>query len=124
MHDGFGAAGAAAGEELVAVALDEPDVLERNAKPFAQQLRKGRRMPLSMIKGAGNDGHRAVLLEADAAHFLARGSGAFEKTANTEPAHLAALAALAFPACESLDVGKREGVLENCGEVAAVIIAS
>ena len=70
VHDRFRAAGAAAGEQLVAVALQQADALERNAELLAQHLRERRGVALAVIERAGDDGDGAVGLEADAAHLL------------------------------------------------------
>src|SRR5262249_57236124 len=84
-----------------AVVLQQADALERNAEPLAQHLRERRGVPLAIIERAGDDGDGAVGFETDAAHLLARRRRDFEKAAHAEPAHLAALAALAFAAPEA-----------------------
>src|SRR5262249_54014913 len=124
VHDRFRTAGAAAGEQLVAVALQQADALERNAELFAQHLRERCGVTLAVIPRARDDGDGAGGFETDAAHLLARWRRDFEKAADTEPAHLSALAALAFAAREALDVGDLECVLEHARKVAAVIVAS
>src|SRR5262249_58295157 len=88
--------GAAAGEQLVAVGLQQAYALERNPELLAQHLRERRGVPLAIIERAGDDGDGAVGFETDAAHLLARGRRDFKKAAHAEPAHLSALAALAF----------------------------
>ncbi len=60
MHDRFRAAGAAAHGELVAVALQQRDFLERNAEPVAQDLRERRGMAHAEIERAGRQRHGAV----------------------------------------------------------------
>ena len=96
VHDRFRAAGAAAGEQLVAVALQQADALERDAELLGQHLRERRGVALAVVERAGDDGDGAVGLEADAAHLLRRRRGDFEEAADAEAAHLAALAALAL----------------------------
>src|SRR5262245_62506587 len=59
-----------AGEELVAVALQQAHALERNAELVAQHLGERRRVALAVIERAGEDGPGAVWLAADAAHLL------------------------------------------------------
>src|SRR4051794_32709588 len=111
VHDRFRAAGAAAREQLVAVALEEADAFKRNPEFVAQDLREGGGMTLSVIERAGDDGDRAIGFEADAAHLLARRRGDFEEAANPKPAHLSAFAALAFAAGGApLVWGLRRGV--------------
>ena len=90
----FRAAGAAAGDQLVAVALHQPDAPERDAEPARQHLRERRPVPLPVIQGAGDDRHVAVRLEADAAHLAARRPGQFEIVADAAPAQFAARPAL------------------------------
>ena len=123
VHDRFRSAGAAAGEELVAVALEQTDALERDAEPLAQHLRERRGMALAVIEGAGDDGDGAVGLEADAAHLLRRRCRDLEKAADAEPAHAAALAALSLAAPETLGVGGLERMLEHARKIAAVVVA-
>ena len=84
-------AGAAAREQFVAVALQQPDLLERDAELRRQHLRERRGVALAVIERAGNDGDVAIRLEADAAHFLVRRRGDFEIAADAEAAQLAAL---------------------------------
>src|SRR5262245_38561814 len=62
-HDRARAAGAAAGNELVAVALQQADAIERNAEPLAQDLAERCRVALAVIERAGDDGDAAVGLE-------------------------------------------------------------
>src|SRR5262249_18317287 len=124
VHDRLRAARAAAREQLVAVALQQADALERDAELVGEHLRERRGVTLPVVERAGDDGDGAVRLEANAAHFLARRRGDFEEAADPEPAHLAALAALAFPAPEALDVGGLERVLEHAGKIAAVVVAA
>ena len=54
------AAGAAAGEQLVAVALQQLDALERHAEPRGQHLRERRGVTLAVVERAGDDGDVAV----------------------------------------------------------------
>ena len=73
MHHRARAAGAAADDQLVAVALQQPDAVERDAELLAQHLRERRGVALAVIERAGDDGDVAVRLEADAAHLLGAG---------------------------------------------------
>ena len=104
-HHRARAAGAAAGDQLVAVALQQADALERHAELLAQHLRERRGVALAVVERAGDDGHAAVGLEADAAHLLVGGRGDFEIAADAEAAQLAALLALALALVEALPVG-------------------
>ena len=60
-HHRFGAAGAAAGDQLVAVALQQADPPERDAEPARQHLGERRGVALAVIERAGDDRHVAVL---------------------------------------------------------------
>ncbi len=116
VHDRLRAAGAAAGEQLVAVALQQPDALERHAELLGQHLRERRGVALAVVERAGDDRDGAVGLEADAAHLLRWRCGDFEEAAEAETAHLAALAALALALAEALHVRELERVLEHARE--------
>ena len=71
-HDRARAAGAAADQQLVAVALDQIDQLERQTKAVDQHLCEGRGVTLAVIERAGDHGDAPVRLEADAAHLRVR----------------------------------------------------
>ncbi len=129
LHDGGAAhgrrartAGAAAGDQLVAVALQQPDAVERDAELVGQNLRKGRRVALAVIERAGDDGHRAVVLEADAALFGGHRRGGLDIAGDAEAAQLAGALAVALARLEALDVGALHRILEQAGEVAAVVV--
>src|SRR5919204_528977 len=83
------AAGAAARDQQVAVALDQLDPVERHAELLGQHLGERRPVALAVIERAGDDGDVAVRLEADATHLLHRRRGHFEIVADadsTQPA--------------------------------------
>ena len=105
----------------IAVALQQPDALERHAELLAQHLRERRGVALAVIERAGEDGDAAVGVEADAAHLLVGGRGDFEIAADADAAQLAALLALALALGEALPVGSLQRLLEDRREVAAVI---
>src|SRR5205823_5385861 len=90
----FRAASAAAGDQRVAVALDQLDALERDAEPGGEHLGERRPMALTVIERAGDDRDVAIRLEADAAHLAARRAGQFEIVADAAAAQPAACAAL------------------------------
>ena len=117
----FRPAGAAAGDQLVAVALHQPDAPERDAEPCRQHLRERRPVPLAVIQGAGDDRHVAVGLEADAAHLAPRRPGQFEIVADAAPAQFAARPALRLPRREPVPIGQRQRLVQQIGEIAAVI---
>src|SRR5438046_1471945 len=102
----FGAPGAAARDQFVAVALNEADALEWDAKPRRQHLGEWRPVPLPVIQGAGDDRHSAVRLEADAAHLAAGRPGQFEIIADAAPAQFAAGSALLFSRGKPVPVGQ------------------
>ena len=121
VHHRARAAGAAAGDQLVAVALQEADLLERHAELLAQHLRERRGVALAVVERAGADGDAAVGVERDAAHLLVGRRGDFEIAADADAAQLAALLALALALVEALPVGGLERLLQDRREVAAVI---
>ena len=106
MHDRFGAAGSAAGKELIAVALQEPDALEWNAELFREHLSERRGVTLPVIERAGDDCDTAIRLEANAAHFFARRCRDFEKAADPEPAQSSAFATFSHAARKTFDIRK------------------
>ena len=59
------AVGAAAEADLVGVALDHADGVEIDAEPLRHHLGIDGLVALAVIVGAGDDGDRAVLVEAD-----------------------------------------------------------
>ena len=121
VHQRLRAAAAAADGEPIAVALHERDLLERDAELLAQHLRERRGVAHAEIERAGGQRHRAVAIESDVGQFLRRRRGDFQKVADTEPAQLAALAALALAPGKALAVGEVERLLGQRGEIAAVI---
>ena len=117
-HDRLRAAGAAAGDELVAVALQQADALEGDAEPRGSTCAKGVAVALAVVERAGDDGDRAVGLEADAAHLVHGRRGDLEILADAEAAQLAAGAALGLARREARPVGGLERALEQRREVA------
>ena len=115
------AAGAAAGNQLVAVALEKANALKRHAEPLREDLRECRGMALAVIERPGDEGHGAVRLEADAAHFLVGRRGDFEIAADRDAAQPAAFLALPPSPGKTFPVGKVERVLEHRREIAGVV---
>ena len=120
-HHRFRAAGAAAGDQLVAVALQQADLIERDAQTRAEHLRKRRCVALPVIQCAGDDRDGAVRLEADAAHFAARRSGQFEVVADAPPTQSAARPAFRLARGKPVPIGERQGLVQQVGKVAAVV---
>ena len=92
-------------DQLIAVALQQLDLVEGNAELLRQHLREGRPMALAVIERAGDNGDRAVGVEADAALFLGHGGGGFDVTGNAKPAQFAFALAHALARLEAGDVG-------------------
>src|SRR5437764_13312408 len=90
----FRAAGAAARDQRVAVALDQLDARERDAEPGGEHLGERRPMALPIIQRTSDDRDLAVRLEADAAHLAARRAGQLEIVADAAAAQPAASTAL------------------------------
>ena len=78
-------------------------------------------MALAVVERAGDDGDVAVGFEADAAHFLGRRRGDLEIVADAQPAQLAARLALGLALLEARDVGHLQRLVEERGELAAVV---
>ena len=114
-------AGAAAGDELIAVALHELDAVERHAELLGEDLREGRGVALAVVERAGDDGDSAVVVEADAAHFGGAGGGGLDVAADAETAQSAGFLALALALLESGDIGLFHRVIEQAGEVAGIV---
>src|SRR5204863_3974689 len=104
IHHRARTAGAAAGQQFIAVALQQAHLLERHAELFAQHLRERRGVTLAVIERAGAERNAAVGVEADAAHFLVGRRGDFEEAADADAAHAAALLALALSLVEAFPV--------------------
>jgi hypothetical protein len=79
-------------------------------------------MALAVVERAGDNGDRAVRLEADAAHLVRRRRGDLEILADAEAAQQAALAALGTAGGEARDIGEGEGVLEKGRKISAVVL--
>src|SRR5947199_1644323 len=101
LHDGiaadnhrFRAAGAAAGDQFVAVALYQANALEGDAEAGGEDLRERRSMPLPVVERAGDDRDIAIWFEANAAHLAPRRTGQFEVIADAAPAQATARPAL------------------------------
>src|SRR5262249_53237444 len=121
IHHRARATGAAAGEELVAVALEQADAVERDAELLAQHLREGRAVALAVVERAGENGDGTVGFEAHAAHLLVGRRRDLQVAADADTAQLAALAALALARAESLPVGELERPRQHGRKIAAVI---
>ena len=120
-HDRLRTTGATARDQPVAVALHQPDALERNAKPARQELRQRRPVALSVIEGAGDDGDGAVALEMDAAHLVRRRRRDFEIAADAAAAQLAGGEALQPALFESVPVRGLDCAREEAREVAGIV---
>ncbi len=115
-------AGAAEAGAAVGIAVDEADLLDRDAEHVDDELRVGGRDPLSHRHRRGVDldlagsrhGHRDALLEDVAA-------GPFEERGKAAPAQPAARARLRLARGEALPLGEIERLLDDAAELAAVI---
>src|SRR5262249_28989294 len=104
VHEALRAARAAAHDQPVAVALDEPDLVERDAELLMQDLRKRGGVTHAEVERAAQDRDAAVGFEYDAAELLRGRRGGLEIAADAEPAQLAVLTALALALGEAFDV--------------------
>ena len=121
VHRAARPAGAAAIQQLVAIALQKPDFFKRHPELVHQHLGKRRPMALAVIQRAGHDGHRAIGLKANAAHFRPRRGGHFQILANAAPAHLAARPACRGPGREAIPIRRRQRPVQHRREVAAIV---
>ena len=88
MHQRFRAAAAAANRQTIAVALEELDLLKRNAELFAQYLRKGRGVAHAEIERAGCERHCTVGVEAISASSFDGGAVTSKKLPMPSPRSL------------------------------------
>ena len=116
------AAGAAAHLELVGIALQQAEALERDAELAAQHLGEGRGVALAVVERAAQHGDRAVGLEADAAILLGRRPGDLEIGADAAAAQLVARRALGLALVEALPVGGDQRLVEHGGELARIVV--
>ncbi len=120
-HHRFGAAGAAAGDQLVAVALQQADAPERDAEPGGEHLGERRGVPLAIIEGAGDDRDVAIGLKADAAHLAAGHAGQFEIITDAAAAQQTPRLTRRLACGKTVPVGERQRLVEQRSEFAAVI---
>src|SRR5262245_60068282 len=90
VHEALRAARAAAHDQPVAVALDQPDLVERDAELLMQNLRKRCGMTHAEVERAAEDRDTAVGFKHDAAELLRGWRGGLEIAADAEPAQPAA----------------------------------
>lgn len=112
----FGAAGAAAGDQPVAVALDEADLVEGHAERGMQNLREGRPMALAIVERARDDADRAVFLEMQSAHLVHRRRRHLQVATDAASAQQPALPALLAPRREAVPVGRHQRAVEEPGK--------
>ncbi len=120
-HDRFRAAGAAAGDQLVAVALQQADALERHAELAGQHLGERRGVALAVVERAGDDRDRAIGLKAYAAHLVLGRRRDLEIVADAAAAQLPPCVAVGPARREAVPVGGRERPVEQRRELAAVV---
>src|SRR5258705_257480 len=70
VHEALRAARAAAHDQRVTVALDKPDLVERDAELLMQDLREGGGVAHAEVERAAEDRDAAIGLEHDAAELL------------------------------------------------------
>src|SRR5205823_9080186 len=104
----------------VRIALHEVDAAERHAQPRRQHLRESRRVSLAVVERAADERDLLVALEADAAHLLVRRRGDFHVAADPEAPELAARFRLVFSFGKTFNVARRERLLEDGAEIAAL----
>src|SRR4029077_5907156 len=120
-HRRLRAAAAAAERKLVAVALQQADLVERHPELGREDLRKRRPVALAEIERASDDGDGPVGLEPDAAQLFGLRRSDLQETADADAAQLTVLLALALALGVALVVGELEHALEQGGKIAAVV---
>ncbi len=115
------ATGAGAEHQLVGIALQQPDLLERHAELRREHLRHRRGVALAVVERAGDDGDVAVGFEAQPAHLLGRRRRDFEIVADADAAQLAAGLALGLAGGAAVDIGELQRLVQESAELAAVI---
>jgi hypothetical protein len=85
-RQGARAAGTAAPFELGGIALDDADLVERNAKAVVDQLRVGGLVALTVRLRADHDADRAVVLERDLGRLLRVAHGRFDVVGHADAA--------------------------------------
>lgn len=108
-------------DQLVAITLQQTNAAERDAQLHRQDLGKGGGVALAVIKRARNDRHIAVFFKADAAHLTSGRACQFEIVADAAAAQTAPFAAFLLPRGKTVPVGKRQCLVEQRGEVTAVV---
>ncbi len=119
-HHGPGPAAAATGQKLVAVALQQADLVEGNAQQVDQDLGEGARMALTVIQRARDDRDAAIVIEPHAAHFLARRGCDFAEGTDAQAAQLAARFAFLAARRETGNIACIDSLFQRVQEVAAV----
>src|SRR5471032_763242 len=118
----FGTASAAADLELVGIALQQAKALEWETGMRGQHLGEGRGVTLAVVERAAQHGDGAVVLEADAAIFLAGRARDLEILADAATAQLAVLGALDLALLEAVPVRDGQRLVEDRGELARIVI--
>ena len=78
-------------------------------------------MALAIVERAGDERHRAVGLEANAAHLLVGRRRHLQIAADRDAAQLAALLAVALAACKALPISEFKRVSEYAREIAGIV---
>ena len=114
-------AGAAAKADRIGVALQHPDLVERQAELFGGELGVGGLVPLARGLRAHQHRQRPRRIEAQFGEFVGRKAGLLDIDGVTEPAVAAARRASARRRGKAGGIGGGERVLHVAGEIAAVV---
>ena len=114
IHHGARPARAAACEQLVAVALEQPDLVERHAKPVGQHLGEGRGVALAVIQCPRRDRDAAIRIEADTAHLFVCRRRDLQIMADADATALAACGgSRPCGLAKSVPIRSRQGLVEQ-----------
>ena len=129
------AVGAHAEGDLVGVAVDDLDALDRDAEPVGDELGEGRLVPLAVAVRSGEDRDAAGRMDPDLGAFVEPGARAeragdgrgrdaagLDIGGDADAAQLAARRRLAAPGLEALIVGGLQRQLERRQVIAAVVL--
>ena len=110
-----------ADRHLVAVAFHQPHGARIDAEPLGDQRHERRQVPLPHGLHARAQGHPAVLLEAQVDGLVENAAGHLQEAADADAAQLAGLLRGRAPRREAAPVGLPQRLVQNAGEVAAVV---
>ncbi len=120
-HDRLRPPGAAAGSQLVAVALHEFDGVDRQAQPVGRHLGEGGRVALALVQRPGQDGDASIGTEPDSSGLLARPGRDLQIGRHRPAAQKPVRCGLRTTRLVSVPVGPLRRLVQDRPEITAVI---